>query len=269
MKNKTTGTYQISKPEAWIAVSSNRQKIYGDKNVYLDNGQEFQIELYNPTNQPYLAKMYLNGNLISPSGLVLKPGQRYFLDRFIDEKKKLVFSTYEVDDDPEVKQAIANNGMIKVEFYPEQAPLNWCTITTTPCYPYHQTWRTSPNIWYSTNTGGLTFGSSTGTLNVSTGTVSTSSASFTSNTSNTFSTLRESKSLETGRVEQGSKSNQELINTYGNFSWIWTYSSEYQILPRSVKPVEVSEIRDYCTECGVRIKKKTWKFCPTCGEKLV
>lgn len=266
MKNKTTGTYEISKPEAWIAVSSNRQKIYGDKNVYLDNGQEFQIELFNPTNLPYLAKIYLNGKLISSSGLVLKPGQRYFLDRFIDDKKKLVFSTYEVDDMPEVKQAIANNGMIKVEFYPEQAPLNWGTITTTQWYPYHQTWTTNPNVWYSTNTGGITFGN--GTLTSSSGTITTSSA-FYNSTADSFSNLRESKSIETGRVEQGSKSNQEFSSTNGNFSWIWTYSSEYQILPRSVKPVEVSEIRDYCTECGVRIKKKTWKFCPTCGEKLV
>lgn len=261
------GVYETSKPQAWIAVSSNRQKIYGEKNVYLDNGQEFQIELYNPTNQPYLAKISLNGKLISSSGLVLKPGQRYFLDRFIDDKKKLVFSTYEVDDNPEVKQAIANNGMVKVEFYPEQAPLNWGTITTTQWYPYHQpTWVSTPNVWCSTNTGGITF--SNGTLTSSSGTITTSSAYYNS-TADSFSNLRASKSMETGRVEQGSKSNQEFSNTNGNFSWIWTYSSEYQILPRSVKPVEVSEIRDYCTECGVRIKKKTWKFCPTCGEKLV
>lgn len=266
MKNKTMGTYEISKPEAWIAVSSNRQKIYGDKNVYLEDRQEFQVELYNPTNLPYLAKIYLNGNLISSSGLVLKPGQRYFLDRFIDDKKKLVFSTYEVEDNQEVKKAIANNGMVKVEFYPEQVPLNWDTIKTTQWYPYQQTWTTNPNLWYSTNTGGITF--SNGTVTSSSGTLTTSSAYYNS-TADSFSNLKASKSIETGRIEQGSKSNQEFTSVDGNFSAIWTYSSEYQILPRSVKPVEVSEIRDYCTECGSRIKKKSWKFCPTCGEKLV
>jgi hypothetical protein len=259
MKNKTAGVYETPKPQAWIAISSSRQKIYGDKSVYLDNGQEFQIELYNPTNQPYLAKIYLNGKIISSSGLVLRPGQRYFLDRFIDVSKKLVFSTYEVDDNPEVKQAIANNGMIKVEFYPEQFPLNWGTITTTQWPPYRQTF-----TWC----GGTTFSNSTGSLNFSSGAVSTTSAYYSNSTENSFSYLNESKSLETGRVEQGSKSNQEFSNSNGNFSWIWTYSSEYQILPRSVKPVEVSEIRDYCTECGSRVKKKTWKFCPSCGEKV-
>jgi len=264
MKNKTMGVYETPQPQSWIAVSRSRQKIYGDKNVYLDNGQEFQIELYNPTSQSYLAKISLNGKLISSSGLVLKPGQRYFLDRFIDDKKKLVFSTYEVDDNSEVKQAIANNGMVKVEFYPEQISSNWGSITTTQWYPYHQTFTTTPKIWH----GGTTFSSSTGTLNISSGTVSTTSAYYSNSTEDSLSFLSENKSIETGRVEQGSKSNQEFSNSNGNFSWIWTYSSEYQILPRSVKPVEVSEIRDYCTECGSRVKKKTWKFCPSCGEKL-
>jgi hypothetical protein len=265
MKNKTVGVYETPKPQAWIAVSSSRQKIYGDKSVYLDNGQEFQIELYNPTNQPYLAKIYLNGKIISSSGLVLRPGQRYFLDRFIDVSKKLVFSTYEVEDSPEVKQAIQNNGLVSVQFYPEQFPLNWGTITTTPWYPYHQTFTTNPNIWYSSNSGVATFGNSTGSLSVSSGTVTTSSYH---TGKESFSYLNESKSLETGRVEQGSKSSQEFSNSNVSFSSIWTYSSEYQILPRSVKPVEVSEIRDYCTECGSRVKKKTWKFCPSCGEKV-
>ena len=45
MKNNTIGVHSTPKPQAWVAVSNNRQKIYGAKDdlVYLENGQEFQI----------------------------------------------------------------------------------------------------------------------------------------------------------------------------------------------------------------------------------
>jgi NADH pyrophosphatase NudC (nudix superfamily) len=74
--------------------------------------------------------------------------------------------------------------------------------------------------------------------------------------------------LETGRVDKGEKSQQTFGTDYGSYSAIWTYCSEYQLMPRSVKPVEVAEIRSYCPGCGTRMKKKTWKFCPNCGESL-
>lgn len=266
MKNKTIGEYVSPKPQAWVAVSSNRQKIYGKNNdlVYLDNGQEFQIELYNPTSIAYLVKIYLNDLLISSSGLVLKPGQRYFLDRYIDEKKKFLFSTYEVEDSEEVKEAIKNNGRVKVEFYPEQT--NWLSNgTTTGNWTYYPSnyYPSSPTVW-----GGSSVTLAGTTVN---NLVYTSNAggSITSSYGNTsFSNCSIAGSLETGRVEKGNKSDQNFGKDFGSYSWFCTYKSEYQILPRSVKPTEVSEIRSYCTECGSRVKKKSWKFCPNCGESL-
>jgi len=269
MKNNNTigvSSNSTPKPEAWVAVSNNRQKIYGEKSglVYLDNGQEFEIELYNPTTVSYLAKIYLNGKTISTSGLVLKPGQRYFLDRFIDEKKKLVFSTYEVENTDEVKKAIESNGKIKVEFYPEQAPPLWyggCTYTIIPYYG--SSTPTIGNNYYTT--GGLSNYMNISSTNlVNTG----STTSYSSSTSNQSVNMSMAASLETGRVEKGGASDQSFVSENGLYSWMSTYTSEYQILPRSVKPVEVSEIRSYCPECGIRIKKKTWKFCPSCGESL-
>jgi rRNA maturation endonuclease Nob1 len=32
--------------------------------------------------------------------------------------------------------------------------------------------------------------------------------------------------------------------------------------------VETSEIRNYCNECGIRIRKSSWKFCPECGNEI-
>ena len=266
MKNNTIGAYAAPRPEAWIAVSNNRQKIYGNKEdlVYLDNGQEFQIELYNPTQTSYLAKIYLNDKLISSSGLVLKPGQRYFLDRHIDEQRKLLFSTYDVENSEETKKAIENNGKVKVEFYSEQYYTNPISISSGT-----STWVTTPGTWTIqpyTYYGGSTLTGSSNNVYFS-NSVSGNTLGFAG--SSNSGTIRASlNSVETGRVEKGEKSDQNFGNDYGTYSYYCSYKSEYQILPRSVKPVEVAEIRSYCTGCGTRMKKKTWKFCPNCGESL-
>jgi hypothetical protein len=86
---------------------------------YLQDGQEFQIELYNPTSDVVLAKIYLNGKVITQGGLVLNPAQRVFLDRYIDVAQKFRFETYEVTNNAEARKAIEKNGDIKVEFFKE------------------------------------------------------------------------------------------------------------------------------------------------------
>ena len=257
----------------WIAVSNSRQKIYGNKHVLLDDNQEFQIELYNPTSIKYLAKIYVNGKIISYSGLVLKPGQRYFLDRFIDEDRKLLFSIYEVEgDNEEVQKAIAENGFIKVEFYAEDTTPNNCwsgiswVTTSTPIYYYSGNPFTTTTASFSTLSGNIT---NTSTFSSST-TANVANAFVAGSLSDAQATIgSESKKMkETGRVEKGSRSDQSFGNDYSKYSWAVNYISEYQILPRSAKPVEISEIRSYCPGCRTRIKKKTWKFCPSCGESL-
>lgn len=250
MKKQTTAE---QRPEAWIAVSSSRQKIYGDNEVYLEDGQEFQIELYNPTQSKFLAKIYINGKPMGTTGLVIKPGQRYFLDRFIDQNKKLLFSTYEVDgNSEEVMKAIEKNGMVKVEFYGEVPPYyDWSEISWTNMGGFNSTYTSSWNnceywLYSSPIAGSFT----------------------TTNDKRTSSYSNNSNPLETGRVEMGSRSDQRFGDDYGSYSVNASYSSFYLIVPRSRKPVEISELRSYCTECGTRIKKKTWKFCPNCGENL-
>jgi len=116
-------------PTANIAVNKSRIKIYendGDMpTYYLQKGQEFQIELYNPTQGTVLAKIFLNNTAISQGGLVLKPGQRVFLDRYLDVAKKFLFDTYEVSNSEETKKAIEKNGDFKVEFFKEQLPVRF------------------------------------------------------------------------------------------------------------------------------------------------
>jgi hypothetical protein len=105
-------------PTANIAVNKSRIKLYNKKgempSYYLQKGQEFQIELFNPTTESVLAKITLNGNVISQGGLVLSPGQRVFLDRYLDVAKKFLFDTYEVANTQEVKEALRNLNQLKL-----------------------------------------------------------------------------------------------------------------------------------------------------------
>ena len=125
MRKTNFGTPAV--PTANLAVNKSRIKIYNKQGdmptCYLQKGQEFQIELFNPTTDVVLAKIILNGKAISQGGLVLNPGQRVFLERYLDIAKKFLFDTYEVANTNEVKAAIENNGDFKVEFYREKQPV--------------------------------------------------------------------------------------------------------------------------------------------------
>ena len=69
------------KPSAKIALKKNVLKVYDVENikaVFLKDGSEFEIELFNPLQVTVLAKIKLNGEWINGGGLILKPGQRVF-----------------------------------------------------------------------------------------------------------------------------------------------------------------------------------------------
>lgn len=108
-------------PGAWIVNPKDKgRKSIKSGNVYLDNNEEFQIEIHNPLKECVLADIRLNGQSISKTGLVVKPGQRVYLDCFIDDKKKFTFQTYDVDGSQESQEAIENNGLMEVFFYKEE-----------------------------------------------------------------------------------------------------------------------------------------------------
>lgn len=251
-----------NQPSAWIALNNNRIKAYADV-IYLKDGDEFQIELFNPYQNSVLAKIYINDNLISTSGLVIRPGQRYFLDRYIDDNKKFKFNTYTVDSGttPEVLESIKNNGSVRVDFYPEKMKYDW-NITTTGT--------SKTNIIYNNPSIGIgdyfpsynTAFNSNSTYN----TVKTSSV--VGNGFHVENVAKTENQIETGRIEGGSKSSQQFKTSTQEFDSYSCASSEWKILPDSHRPIEVKEIRNYCSSCGTRMKKQSWKFCPNCGEKL-
>lgn len=233
--------------------------------VYLTDGEEFQIELYNPMTQCVLADIKLNGNPISKSGLVLRPGERFYLDCFIDDKKKFVFGTYEVEGSLSSLTAIADNGMLEVFFYKESVieVKDWRkkfekVIVERHYYPYNPwpntIWTSNPNIYCGTSTDTVNIvGQTTFTTN-GLGNVTTGSAYYSQpinvNTSETISlnsatgTLSvNSASIETGRVEKGAESSQKFDEIDMEFDSYHIASTTLQLLPESRRPVETKEIR--------------------------
>ena len=265
---------RVSKPSAWIVNSTDRgRKSIKNGKVYLKDSEEFQIELFNPLTDCVLADIKLNGNSISKTGLVLKPGQRFYLDCFIDDNKKFIFSTYEVEQTLESLSAINNNGKLEVFFYKESvvSVRNWRDRFNTviveryyPSYPTYPYWTTTPYCGTGTNigTGGIgttTIGTNTNTFNTY-GSNTTTTGSYTLN-GNTMAQLNNTSnipiagSFETGRVERGEKSNQKFNEIDMEFDNYHISSTILELLPESRKPETASELAKKLK--GDSSKKKT------------
>jgi len=261
-------TQRVTVPAAFVCKSKQRVKQINEA-VYLKNGDEFEIELFNPTTNKILAKISLNGKSLG-SGIVLRPGERVFLERYFDEAKKFLFETYEVDsNDANVREAIKMNGIVEVEFFDEYKPI---TIT----YTY------SPPTW--------TYYNSVGTCCQSNSIPIYGNASYTSGNLNTIKTSSvdahvfdccadinsiqmaasgaSAQPLETGRVEKGSTSNQSFMNDSTTFNSWYSWKSKWQIMPESQRPLFSEDLKYFCTNCGARRKKSSHKFCPNCGKKF-
>ena len=74
---------KVTAPVAYITKDKQRIKQYNNDTVFLEDGDEFEIELFNPTKEKVLAKISINGNFMD-SGIVLRPGERVFLERYMD-----------------------------------------------------------------------------------------------------------------------------------------------------------------------------------------
>ena len=254
-------------PSAWIVTPNDKgRKSIKSGKVFLEDKEEFEIELFNPLTVSVLADIKLNGQSISKTGLVLKPGQRVYLDCFIDDKKKFVFSTYEIDGGLESLDATQNNGLLEVFFYKEDVITldNWQTkfgrIIVEKYYPYN------PYPWYLHTThnpykiyGGTIGTGGYGTTNLTNGvigTTTTNNAVYNSQSINssyttdlnvsyggtTVNNLFSVNNIETGRGEKGEKSKQKFTEVDMEFEKNYISSTIIQILPESRKPVDTKEI---------------------------
>ena len=270
-----TSNVTFSNCIAHVTINRNRAKIYGNS-IYLKDGQRFEIELYNPLSIRVLAKINLNGKAISNAGIVLKPGERVYLERFIDSNNKFIFETYEVESSKESLDAIQNNGSVEVSFYSESQPVIYTTnyIPVNPwAYTNFPTVCPQPGPWTLPNIYCSSIGTTDSTACTSSfykdntlGSdfkVTCDSFDMNSNEAN-----KSMKSVETGMIGKGENSQQNLTQVFGDFNSSPFSVISYKLLPESQKPVEVSKLRQYCPNCRSRIRKETWKFCPSCGESL-
>jgi hypothetical protein len=76
------------------------------------------------------------------------------------------------------------------------------------------------------------------------------------------------RSLETGRVEKGSNSNQSFTYDSSSFNSYPSTTNWWKIKPKSTQVITKEDLVTYCTECGSKRKKDTHKFCPQCGTKF-
>jgi len=296
MKAKQTSAISTDKPNGWIsnATDRGRKSVKNGNKVYLKDNQEFLIELFNPLKECVLADVRMNGKSVSSTGLVLKPGQRFYLDCFLDDKKKFVFKTYEVENTSESLEAISNNGMVEIFFYKEETVSinNWkdkyYPIIERRYYPVWYPWY-QPYWYYNTplntpivfgtcntyttsnislNNAGTTYNANT-TFGTSYNQNISTNCTYTSNSSplRSVNNYNISTNLETGRVEKGSKSNQVFTEIEMEFENFQISQVAYQLLPESRKPVETKEIKSLCLQCGKKLKGIE-NFCSKCGIKL-
>lgn len=257
----------IKEPTAKVSVSKSLLKKYNVKGVdcyFLEDGSNFEIELFNPLQETILCKIVFNGERGEQEGLVLRPGERVFLERYLESNNKFVFETYEVDDSEETEFAIKKNGLVRITFHTEI--WNWpnystVTYTSSPILPSY-----NPNIFYCGDTVN-TINSDWCTTNVAN--MSTAASYTIAGTVNMDAIANTVNTKETGRIEKGDESNQSFAYVNRDFSYAAFHFVEFKLLPQSHKSKTSDDlkVRKYCTQCGKKAKAKD-KFCSACGNKL-
>ena len=260
--------------EKMVRIAKNKSllKEYKTSNnprtVYLNDGEEFQIQLYNPYDYTISAKITLNGTKM-PNELVLRPAERVWLDRYLDNPRKFKFETYEVDNDKSTERITAKNGLINIDFYRVRRPRSsyptYPTVTTTP---YERiTWTNTPI--FQPETIIRNYYCNSDSSYVSSCTSNTAMDSCTYNTASALSSSQSvPNSIETGRIAEGSYSDQKFNNVDLESEYLSFCSETIKILPLSCKSFSSNDLKkQYCPSCGHKINDK-YKFCTYCGENL-
>jgi hypothetical protein len=261
----TTNTWSAFKrPEAFVTKGKKRIKQF-DGQVYLADGDEYEIELFNPTQEVVLAKIKIDGDYIAGGGIVLRRGERVFLERFLDSPHRFKYLTYVVNENnTDVQDAIRNNGYVEIEFYSEYKPT----------FPNRTIYSGNTNSTGTINGIPITFTTTgnSGNFSLTSGTTTTSTFYNASLTANTFEgpNIRNlSNKVETGTTEKGGGSDQTFEHTNKTFNQFSFWNVAWQILPVSQKQYTAEEVgTNYCGNCGAKRKKSSFKFCPQCGTKF-
>lgn len=225
-------------PTARIAVKKNVLKLYSVNNQdvnYLPKDAEFEIELYNPLTGTILAKISFNNKEISGGGIILRPGERVFLERYLNEDRKFKFDVYPVEDTEESRLAISNNGLVSVSFYKENIYSSFKSFYDT--FPQSFPPYISPSVLDPFRVRGLE--------------------------------ITCCANLDTGIITKGDVSQQTFKTLNLDFQNYPFLTTNVKLLPDSQQVFTISDIKfkKYCASCGTKISKGD-KYCSECGIKL-
>lgn len=277
-----------------IAVNKSICKEYktseGNRTVYLNDGDEFQIQLFNPETVEIGVEIKIDGTPLSNT-IILNPGERLWLERYTDKAKKFRFNVYTVDGESQaVQEAISKNGVIELKFYRKRQPVQYVNTHWTNPYSNKPTYPWNDNIIYCSDGADMhakNFYSndcttiSTSNMNTcfftsevtaaptvlySCGT--TRSANGISDSWASIESNSDSKEIETGRTGAGSHSSQKFQDVDIDLEYFSFRTETFKILPKSRKPYTASDAKKiYCSSCGHKLNTK-FKFCPYCGAEV-
>jgi hypothetical protein len=275
------------KPTANITVSRNRIKLYDNKNLFLQNGQEFEFELFNPTQDRIVAKISVDGHNISDndSGVIINPGQRIWIERYLDKSVKFKFETYTVEaGNAAVEQAISQNGVIRISFHKEivkkHVPIKMTLNGNNRRYCKGNSNINgidyAPDVMYRGIADSRTILNDNLTNNTYTSTTldvqgfNFCDVDYSAATANLdMKSLSKPEEKKTGRINEGNHSNQSFYIVDMQYEIIPFEVVEYHIYPESQKNfITDKDISVYCTNCGKKKTKSSWKHCPACGYKF-
>lgn len=266
---------------AKIAINKGLLKEYGtDRTVYMQDGDQFQIQLFNPETCTVGANVVIEGESIGGL-IVLRPGERVWLERYVGTSRKFKFSTYEIDgSDKDAVNAIRENGTVKVEFFKE-----WKDYSHRPAFIksfdggkgfdfYHGTGGNGSAIYLKNDSGNYnpsdvtTFDAKICQSFTSCCCDAAETAETAENTAYYNSALSGIQAMETGKVGKGDWSSQQMNQVDANFFSVPFHTETMRILPRSRKPVGSRDLaKMYCPYCGRKVKTK-FRFCPFCGKEI-
>ena len=271
--------------KAKLAINKSLLKEYSNSEysriVYMRDNSEFQIQIFNPYTYTIGANISIDDKSLGNT-LIIKPGERVWLERYFSEARKFLFTTYKVNgNSSEVKNAIRKNGEIKIEFFKEKERVAYTPVISTVTYPdnnwynFQVTCDTAVKSYcndnaatYHSNVSGVKSLSSCDSYCIGDAETTLGLSSLNKSQSRGISCKLKSDKIETGRVEKGSYSNQNFRTMDIDFEF-WPFSTEIiKILPESQKPVFKNDlVKQYCSNCGRKLNQK-YKFCPYCGFKV-
>lgn len=236
--------------------------------VYMPFGAEYSILLKNLNTVRAIVNIYIDGENVTPSGLVINAGQQVDFERSLangslteGNKFKFIERTGKIEDHRGIK---LEDGLIRIEYqfekvYPKNPPLVW---TQTPAQPYYgdPTWTVNNSVLRTS--GHIHDGMACSSAVYASGSIDSMLVGSSVTTQS-----------ETGITVAGSKSDQKFSTVSAFITETEKHSIILKILGETEdnkmirEPITV-KAKPKCPTCGKQ-NKATAKFCSECGTALV